>query len=149
MRSIARQCLAPVSPANMTRRLMVQSVRLQRQFDTRADLSSVLIMLSDMSASTLMSSADLKGVCVCSEEWGKFICPCTHKCCWTGTPLPPFDPWPQLFWPLHAWVVIIYNRDKVEICLCETENKKKNVCMLCSLNEVDEPYCYPKQLKLN
>lgn len=100
-----------VSPTNMMCRFTVQLVRL----NMRADLSSVLMMLSG----TLMSSLVLKCVfgfwrVVLSEE--------SHLMLLNRHTPAPFSPLTSTLLVRHAWVVITYrHQDKEEICLSLTD----------------------------
>lgn len=143
---------------------MVQLVRLLQQLlfhqrNVRTDLTSVMIMLSGVSAGTLMSSEDWKCVWWCSVVVLIENNSCTLKRYWTDTPC-PFSTLTSVLQAFHAWVVIMYDQDKEEICLYVRHSRKersrriadifslyvcitlysKHACMLvsCSLYEAAE-----------
>lgn len=114
--------LAAVSQTNTTCCPTAQWLWLLQQLDMRADLSSALIMLSDMSASAdVLSGSE---VCLCvflksRSQWRKHtVYTHTNTHCWTDTPLSSFHPWPQFFWP-----------SMLEWSLLKTKAKMKSLCV--------------------
>lgn len=142
-----------VSPANVTCRLTAQRLRLLQQLDTRSDLGSVLIVLSDTPASSPTSSVEL--TCVCVQPWAAAHCEGRHTPCRNGSLA--FTPWPQVFrlatleWSLN---VTKTKRKSVGVggTRTHTQTEKEQQCELCECDGAIMPFrltVIPEWLKLN